>query len=57
MTNNETEALVFTVFTLEERMREANRNGDGEFYRAYFAEEAVAVSPDGVLGKEAIVQQ
>jgi Domain of unknown function (DUF4440) len=54
MTNNETEAL---VLTLEERMWEANRKGDGEFNRECLADEAVVVSLYGVLGKEAIVHQ
>lgn len=38
-------------------MWEANRRGDGEFYRAHLADEAVAVSSYGVLDREAIVRE
>jgi ketosteroid isomerase-like protein len=46
-----------TLLDLEERMWEANRNGDAGYFQAHLADDAIAVASFGVFDKgQAVVQ-
>lgn len=45
------------LLALKDQALEATKNNDGEFYRNYLADDAVAIVPFGVFNKEAIVKQ
>lgn len=44
------------LLSLKEQALEATKRKDGEFYRHYLADDAVAVVPFGVFDKEAIIK-
>jgi uncharacterized protein (TIGR02246 family) len=46
---------VSALLTLKDQALDATKRGDGDFYRGYLADDAVAVVPAGVFGKDAIV--
>jgi ketosteroid isomerase-like protein len=45
------------LLSLKELAVEATKRKDGEFYRNYLADNAVAVTPFGIFDKEAVVRQ
>lgn len=51
-----TDAIEAELLQLKEDALAATRARDAEFYRQYLAEDAIAVLPFGVMGKEAIVR-
>ena len=46
-----------TLLSLKEDALAATQRSDGNFYRDYLADNAIAISPHGILSKDAIVQQ
>jgi ketosteroid isomerase-like protein len=44
------------LLTLKDSALAATQRGDAEFYRNYLSEEAIAIVPIGVIGKEQIIR-
>lgn len=45
-----------TLLALKDKALSATQRGDAEFYRDYLADDAIAIVPVGILGKEQIIR-